>query len=172
MRNFTLISFLLLALNSSGQIKHSISNSGANKEFLLSTNSGCIYTPIGLKMGFIGNPGVYLGLRYGQGKDFDGVHPVPSDLYSIVGGINKAILVKNNFRLIGQLGIGLAQWGDFTWQEASYNGYEIECGFLIQKKRILVTLTGNLINAFKSNQSGDVCLGIGYAFSSRTKKEK
>jgi hypothetical protein len=137
------------------------------KQFFISSNSGVFNTPIGIKMGYTCNPGLYLGFRKGKGKIYNSdsdLKTVNSNLYSIVGGINKPLFIRGDFKLFAQLGLGYGQWWDYRWERWTKSGYEIECGLLIQKNKLLINLTGNLLNGHYAYSTGDLCLGLGYAF--------
>jgi hypothetical protein len=171
MRNFALVICILIASTLKGQSQnenYSIFNpTHMKKEFFMSTNSGVLNTPYGLKVGYLCNPGIYLGFRYGKGEIYNSetdFKTVSSDLYSATVGINKALIIKKDFKLVAQLGMGYGQWWDYRWESWTKSGYEIEAGLMIQKKRFLLNMTGNLLNGTKTYATGDFCLGIGYVF--------
>jgi len=176
MRNIAIMICLLIAITSNGQTtneNYSIFNpTQMKKEFFISSNSGVLNTPIGLKVGYLCNPGLYLGLRYGKGEIYNSesdFKTISSNLFSLTGGINKALIIKNDFKLVAQLGIGYGQWWDYRWESWTKSGFEIECGLMLQKKRFLFNMTGNLLNGSKTYAAGDFCLGIGYVFKSHKK---
>jgi len=174
MRNTLIIFGVLVTLIVKGQsTDYSVFNpTHMKKEFYLSTNSGVLRTPIGLKLGYICNPGLYLGLRYGQGKIYNSdsdFKTISSNLFSVMGGLDKPLIIKNDFKLIAQLGIGYGQWWSYRWERWTKSGYEIEGGLMIQKNRFLINLTGNVLNGNKTYATGDFCIGIGYVFKSKNK---
>lgn len=176
MKNYVIVICLLIAMTSKGQTKnenYSIFNpTHMKKEFFISSNSGVLNTPIGVKIGYLCNPGLYVGFRYGKGKIYNSdsdMKTISSDLFSLTGGINKPLIIKNDFKLVAQLGIGYGQWWDYRWERWTKSGYEIECGLMLQKKNFLLNMTGNLLDGSKTYAKGDFCLGIGYVFKSHKK---
>ncbi len=147
-------------------IEYSIFNpTNMPKQYFISTNSGILTTPIGIKIGYICNPGIYLGLRYGQGVEWEyGQETTSTILFSIVGGITKPLIIKNDFSLVAQLGLGCGEWWDSRRVGWTKSGYEIEAGLLIKMKHFMFNLTGNLLSGSKTDAIGDLCLGIGYVF--------
>ncbi len=149
-------------------VEYSVFNpKNMNKEYFVTTNSGILKTPYGIKVGYICNPGIYLGFRYGKGEvynsDSDG-KTVSSNLYSIVGGLTKPLVIKNDFSLVAQLGVGYGQWWDYRWERWTKSGVEIEAGLLLKKKHFLFNITGNVLNGSKTYATGDLSLGFGYVF--------
>ncbi len=179
MRNYLVFLGLIVSLTLKGQNTskdYTIFNpTQMKKEFFITSNSGTLNTPIGIKIGYISNPGLYLGFRYGKGKVYNSdsnLETVSSNLYSIVGGVTKPLIIKNDFKLIAQLGLGYGQWWDYRWERWTKSGYEIEAGLMVQKRRFLLNLTGNLLNGNKTYATGDFCIGVGYVFKNRTVKSK
>src|SRR6478609_8018137 len=65
--------------------------------YFVSTNSGLLHTPVGLRVGFLGKKGFYLGGRYGNGTTY---HPetnstTKTPLFSITTGLILPIYIKN-----------------------------------------------------------------------------
>lgn len=109
MRNYLIFFGLIVSLTLKGQNTskdYTIFNpTHMKKEFFITTNSGVLNTPIGIKIGYVSNPGLYLGFRYGKGKIYNSdsnLETISSNLYSIVGGITKPLIIKNDFKLIAQ----------------------------------------------------------------------
>ena len=170
MKPLTLLACVLLSISTYGQDEstdYTIFNpKNYQKEFFISTNSGVLNTPVGLKIGFISHPGVYLGFRHGIGKIYNSDSNLATNatnLYSITAGINKPLIIKGDFKLIAQFGAGYGQWWDFRWERWTKSGYELEGGLMIQKKNFLFNITGNFLNGNRTYPTGDLCLGIGYA---------
>ncbi|HEY0740835.1 MAG TPA: hypothetical protein VGD40_05200 [Chryseosolibacter sp.] len=135
------------------------------KEFFIATNSGVLNTPVGLKIGFISDPGLYVGFRHGIGKVFNSdsdltINATP--LFSATVGINKPLIIQGDFKLIAQFGGGYGQWWNYRWERWTKSGYEFEGGLMVQKKSFLFSLTGNYLGGPKTYPTGDVCVGIGY----------
>ena len=173
MKYLTLLACVLLSITANGQdesTNYSIFNPKKfKKEFFISTNSGVFNTPIGLKVGFISHPGFYVGFRHGIGKVYNSDSDLTTNatnLYSVTTGINKPLIINGNFKLIAQLGVGYGQWWDFRWERWTKSGYELEGGFMIQKKNFLFNITGNLLDGDRTYPTGDLCLGIGYSLTS------
>jgi hypothetical protein len=147
-------------------VEYSIFNpTNMPKQYFVSSNSGILTTPLGVKIGYISNPGIYLGFRYGIGEEWDyGKDNKSTNLISIVGGLTKPLIIKNDFSLVAQLGVGYGEWWDLRRTGWTTSGYEIEAGFIIKKKHLLFNLTSNLLNGHNTYATGDICLGIGYVF--------
>jgi hypothetical protein len=169
MKTFALFGCILLSIAAYGQeegTNYSIFNpKNYKKEFFISTNSGVLNTPVGLKIGFISNPGIYVGFRHGIGEIYNSDSDLATNatnLYSITAGINKPLIIRGSFKLIAQFGAGYGQWWDFRWESWTKSGYELECGLILQKKNFIFNITGNLLDATRTYPTGDLCLGIGY----------
>ncbi|NOY49214.1 MAG: hypothetical protein GXO88_01395 [Chlorobi bacterium] len=164
------IVFIIISQNVSGQekqdIKYTIFNPNhMEKEYFVSTNSGIFETPFGIKIGYICNPGIYLGLRYGKGEEWEfDQGSTPTNLFSIVAGLTKPLIIKNAFSLVAQLGAGYGEWWDTRRVSWTKSGFEVEGGLLMKKRHIILNLTGNWLNGSKTYSIGDLCLGIGYVF--------
>jgi hypothetical protein len=138
------------------------------KEFFIATNSGVLNTPIGLKIGFISFPGIYAGFRHGIGKVYNSDSDRSTNathLYSFTAGINRPLIIKNDFKLIAQFGGGYGQWWGYRWERWTKSGYEIEGGLMIQKKNFLFNITGNVLQGNRTYATGDLCVGIGYTLN-------
>lgn len=138
------------------------------KEFFISTNSGVLSTPIGLKVGYISNPGLYIGFRHGIGKVYNSDSDFTTNatnLFSFTIGVNKPLIIKNDFKLMAQLGAGYGQWFDYRWERWSKSGYELEGGLMIQKKNFLLQFAGNFLDASRTYPAGDFTIGIGYTLN-------
>ena len=161
------LTFLILSIATYGQ-DESMNTKNHQKEFFIATNSGVLNTPIGLKVGFIANPGVYVGVRHGIGEVYNSDSDLTTNavnLYSITGGINRPFFTKGDFKLIGQLGIGYGQWWDYRWERWTNSGVEVEGGLMIQKGNFLFNITGNYLTGDRTYATGDLCLGIGYTLN-------
>ncbi|MCT4590364.1 MAG: hypothetical protein N4A71_21225 [Carboxylicivirga sp.] len=164
------LTVIILTQNVFGQNNQNSENSvfnpkGMDKEFFISTNSGILKTPYGIKIGYICNPGIYLGFRYGTGEEWEYDEETKStNLYSIVAGLTKPLIIKNDFSLVAQLGLGYGQWWDSRRVSWTKSGIELEGGLMMKKKHFLANLTGNWLNGSKTYSTGDLCLGVGYVF--------
>jgi hypothetical protein len=139
------------------------------KEFFITTNSGVLKTPIGLKIGFLSNPGLYVGVRHGIGRVFHSdTDQTTSDthLFSATTGINLPMIINGNFKLVAQLGAGYGQWWQHRWERWTKSGVEFEGGLMIQKKSFLFNITGNMLTGSKTYATGDICVGVGFIMNS------
>ena len=173
MKYLTVVACVLLSVSANAQdegTNYSVFNPrNFAKEFFISTNSGVLNTRVGLKIGFISHPGLYVGFRHGIGKVYNSDSDLTTNgtnLYSITTGINKPLIIKGDFKLIAQLGIGYGQWWRFRWERWTKSGYELEGGLMIQKKNFLFNVTGNFLDGNRTYPTGDICLGIGYTVTS------
>ena len=169
MKTLTLLACILLSVYAYGQDEspnYTVFNpKKLKKEYFISTNSGILNTPVGLKIGYISHPGLYLGFRHGIGKVYNSDSDRTTNgtnLFSITVGINKPLIIKDDFKLVAQLGAGYGQWWAFRWERWTKSGYEIEAGLMIQKRSFLFNITGNLLNGDRTYATGDISLGIGY----------
>jgi hypothetical protein len=172
MKQLTLSAFVLLSFTMYGQTEsadYSIFNPKKyKKEYFIATNSGVLNTPVGLKIGFISHPGLYVGFRHGIGEVYNSDSDFTTNgtnLYSITAGINKPLIIKGDFKLIAQLGAGYGQWWAFRWERWTRSGYELEAGLMIQKNNFLFNITGNFLDGGRTYPTGDLCLGIGYSLN-------
>jgi len=135
------------------------------KEFFITTNSGVLNTPVGLKIGFVGNPGLYLGVRHGIGEVYHSdsdLTTTNTNLFSFTVGTNFPLIKKNDFKLIGQVGAGYGEWWDFRWERWTTSGAEFEGGLMLQKKNFLFNISGNVLVGSKTYATGDLCVGVGF----------
>ena len=137
------------------------------KNYFIMSNSGIRYTPYGLKVGFACKTGMYLGFRYGKGELYHSetsLDTTNTNLFSITGGIIKPIIIKDKFNLSIQVGAGYGQWWDYRWERWTKEGYELEGGFLIAYDKVIITLTFNMLDGYKTYATHDFSIGIGYRF--------
>ena len=137
------------------------------RNYFIMSNSGIRYTPYGLKIGFACKTGMYVGFRYGEGKLYHSdtsLDTTNTNLFSITGGIIKPIIIKDKFNVSIQIGAGYGQWWDFLWERWTKEGYELEGGFLVAYDKVIMTLTFNMLNGYKTYATHDFSIGIGYRF--------
>jgi hypothetical protein len=135
------------------------------KDFFITTNSGVLNTPVGLKIGFVSSPGLYLGFRHGIGEVYHSdsdLTTTNTNLISITMGTNFPLIVKNDFKLIGQAGAGYGEWWDYRWERWTNSGAEFEAGLMLQKKNFLFNISGNVLVGSKTYATGDLCVGVGF----------
>lgn len=173
MKTLALAAFLLYSFSSNAQTESTdhaaLKSKKFPQEFFISTNSGVLNTPIGLKIGFVSNPGLYIGFRHGIGEVYNSDSDLTTNstnLYSFTAGINKPLIVRGDFKLIAQLGVGYGQWWGFRWERWTKSGYELEGGLMLQKSNFIFNITGNFLDGDRTYPTGDVCLGVGYTLTS------
>jgi hypothetical protein len=165
---FLLIGFVFpgIVWAQENKVNYSVFNpTHMKKEFFITTNSGVLNTPVGLKIGFLCNPGLYVGFRHGIGK----VYHSDSDrtttmthLFSATSGMNLPLIMKNDFKLVAQVGAGYGKWWSYRWERWTSSGVEFEGGLMVQKKNFLFNITGNLLAGSKTYPTGDLCAGVGF----------
>jgi hypothetical protein len=149
MKNSITIIFLLMVLTATCQTEVD--------------NNYSIFNPKNLS-----NPGLYVGFRHGIGKVYNSDSDFTTNatsLFSITAGINKPLIIKNDFKLMAQLGVGYGEWFKFRWERWVKSGYEIEVGLMIQKKNFLFHASGNFLDNSRMYPVGDLTLGIGYTLN-------
>ncbi|MCG8582416.1 MAG: hypothetical protein MI866_21000, partial [Bacteroidales bacterium] len=179
---------LFIYININAQEKRELKN-----KWLITTNSGVLKTPLGIKFGRIGKIGWNVGMRFGKGDRNNSYEPVSESLldehgrlkpeyikwyeenhyvendvtnFSFVLGMNVNVLHQKDFSMHIQGGIGYARW----WEEYAkqwYNldgGVELEIGLLLKYQKWIGNITGNYLNRDHNNAVGDFCFGVGYCF--------
>lgn len=151
------------------EVNYSVFNpTKMKKEFFITTNSGVLNTPVGLKIGFLSKPGLYVGFRHGIGKVYHSDSDFTTsmtNLFSATTGINLPLLIKGNFKLFAQAGAGYGQWWDYRWERWTKSGYELEGGVMVQKGNFLLNITGNVLNGDRTYATGDLCVGLGFVMN-------
>jgi hypothetical protein len=172
MKNLFLPLLLTLSITLSAQTEktnYSIFNpTKMKKEFFIATNSGVLNTPVGLKVGFLSNPGLYLGFRHGIGKVYHSdtdLITTSTNLFSFTAGINLPMIIKNDFKLVAQMGAGYGEWRGYRWERWTKSGYEFEAGIMVQKKSFLFNVTGNVLKGPKTYPTADICVGVGFVMN-------
>jgi hypothetical protein len=135
-------------------------------KYFVSTNSGMLYTPIGLRVGFLGKKGFYLGGRYGNGTIFHAETNTTTNtkLFSITTGLILPIYIKNRFSVHSYFGGGYGQWFDKRWDTWTKSGVEIEGGFMISYQRVSLSFGATVLDGAKIDATGDGTLGLGIRF--------
>lgn len=137
-----------------------------NDKYFISTNSGVLNTPIGLRIGFLCKTGAYIGSRFGKGE----VYSIQTDitkktnLYSITAGLIKPVFIQNKFSIYAFLGGGYGQWWDYRWESWTKGGGEIEGGLMISYKKVMLNFSANVLMGEKTYATGDATVGLGYRF--------
>lgn len=172
MKHLSLIVLALLSFCACAQTENSnysvFNPRNMKKEFFIATNSGVLNTPVGLKIGFLSDPGLYVGFRHGIGKVYNSDSDLTTNatgLFSMTAGINKPLIIKGDFKLMAQFGVGYGQWWGYRWERWTRSGYELEGGLMLQKKNFLFNITGNYLGGPKTYPTGDLCVGIGYTLN-------
>jgi len=135
-------------------------------KYFLSTNLGLLHTPIGLRVGFLGKKGFYLGGRYGNGTIYQSETQTTTEteLFSITTGLILPLYIKNGFSVHTYFGGGYGQWFDERWDTWTKSGIEIEGGFMISYKRLSFSFGATVLNGEKTYAIGDGTLGLGIRF--------
>ncbi len=136
------------------------------EKYFVSTNSGLLYTPLGLRVGFLGKKGAYLSGRYGEGTIYNSEANTTSEtkLFSITTGLILPIYIKNRFTVHTYFGGGYGQWFDKRWDTWTKSGIEIEGGFMVSYKKISLSFGATVLNGERTYAIGDGTLGLGIRF--------
>jgi len=144
-------------------------------QWFITSNSGVLRTPLGIKFGRIGKVGWNLGIRFGKGdmryfnEDVpsleldDPIDPAFSDYeswwaekeyqenevtnFSFTIGINYNVLQNDKFSMHLQGAAGYARWWD-EYANRWYNldgGAELEAGLLLKYNNWIANVTGNYL---------------------------
>ncbi len=145
---------------------HSFSCKDCREKYFVSTHSGLLHTPIGIRVGLLGKRGVYLGGRFGDGTIYypEANTTKKTTLFSITTGLIFPVYIKDRFGVHTYVGAGYGQWFDDRWATWSKGGVEIEGGFMVSYKKVFVSFGGSILNAERSYTTGDATLGIGIRF--------
>jgi hypothetical protein len=129
-----------------------------SEKYFVSTNSGLLHTPIGLRVGFLAKKGFYLGGRYGNGTIYNSEANTTSatKLFSITTGLILPIYIKDKFSVHTYFGGGYGQWFE--------SGIETEGGFMVSYKKVSLSFGATMLNADKSYTTGDGTIGLGIRF--------
>jgi hypothetical protein len=136
------------------------------EKYFVSTNSGLLHTPLGLRIGFLGKKGFYLGGRYGEGTIYQSETQVTTKgkLFSITTGLILPIYIKNRFSVHTYLGAGYGEWFDKRWDTWTKSGIEVEGGFMVSYKKISLSFGATVLNGERTYAMGDGTLGLGIRF--------
>lgn len=136
------------------------------EKYFVSTNSGLLHTPLGLRVGFLAKKGVYLGGRFGLGTIFDSETNTTgiTKLFSITTGLILPLYIRNRFSIHTYFGGGYGQWFDKRWNTWTKSGVEIEGGFMISYKRVSLSFGGSVLDGERTYATGDGTLGLGIRF--------
>jgi hypothetical protein len=135
-------------------------------KYFISTNSGVLNTPYGLRIGFLCNTGAYIGSRFGTGQVYSIQTDVTkrTDLFSVTTGLIKPVFIQNLFSIHAFIGGGYGQWWDYRWENWTKGGGEIEGGLMFSYKRIMLNFSANILMGEKTYATGDATVGLGYRF--------
>ena len=135
-------------------------------KFFVSTNAGVLNTPVGYRVGYLGKSGGYLGTRFGYGNVYHPLTDTKSQefLFSITTGLIKPIVIQNKFSTHVYFGGGYGQWYNNRWDRWSKNGVEVEAGFMISYKRIMLSFGAAGLKGVKVYWKGDATVGLGVRF--------
>ena len=137
-----------------------------NKKFFISTNSGVLNTPIGLRVGFLCKTGAYIGTRFGEGEVYslETDQTEKTDLFSITAGLIKPVFIKNQFSIHAFIGGGYGQWWNLRRDSWTKAGGELEGGLMVSYRRVMLNFSANVLLGEKTYATGDATVGLGYRF--------
>ena len=148
---------------------------------------GIRYTPLGLRLAYISNWGLYLQSRMGFNGYYweHGNYHGNELLYDASAGLSRRLYQNPSFDIHGYVGSGIANWGYYEYKKVELvnnggnmsteefyyegtnnsGGYLLEYGALIQYKRISAMI--GMAHRLKGTEPGndqDYLFGIGYSF--------
>src|SRR4030042_4166176 len=131
-------------------------------KYFISTNSGILNTPIGLRIGFLCKTGAYIGSRLGKGQVYSIQTDITkkTDLFSITAGLIKQVIIQNKFSIYAFAGGGYGQWWDYRWDSWTKGGGEIEGGLMISYKKVMLSFSANMLMGEKTYATGDATVGL------------
>ena len=136
-------------------------------KYFAASNSGIMNTPIGIRVGFLCRTGAYIGTRFGKGEIYHSdsdLNTVETNLFSITGGFIMPIYVNTNFSIHGFLGAGYGQWWQYRWERWTNEGVELEGGLMTTYKRFMFIGSVNMLDGYKTYETWDYTIGLGYRF--------
>jgi hypothetical protein len=132
-------------------------------------NRGMDYTPVGLRLGFKGNFGMYAQARFGSGSQDNIFGSQDMLAYSVGGGFSKLISGKKNRSFHAYLGCGYGRWGNYdAWdnfyknQNIMNEGVNFEYGVLFFTKKLGFSAGKSHLIGHK--QDSEWNFGIGFNF--------
>jgi hypothetical protein len=136
------------------------------EKYFVSSNSGLLHTPMGLRVGFLGKKGFYVGGRYGHGTIYYSETNTTTEttLFSVTTGLILPVYIKNRFSVHTYFGGGYGQWFDKRWDTWSKSGVEIEGGFMISYKKVSLSFGATVLKAERTYATGDGTIGLGIRF--------
>lgn len=138
-----------------------------SNKYFIATNSGIKNTPVGIRIGFLCKTGAYIGTRFGKGdlyhsdSDFS---TTETTLFSITAGLIKPLFIKNDFSIRVFLGAGYGRWWHYRWERWTKEGCEIEGGLMTSYKRLMLNVSANMLDGYKTYATWDFTVGLGYRF--------
>lgn len=140
---------------------------GFNNKFFIASNSGIKNTPLGIRIGFLCRTGAFIGTRFGQGELYHSDSDYSTStttLFSITAGLIKPVYIQNDFGIHVFVGAGYGQWWPTRWEGWTKDGYEVEGGLITSYKRVIIILSTNMLNGYKTYATWDFTAGLGYRF--------
>jgi hypothetical protein len=164
--SFTSISIFGMAQQTQEKSYNIFDCKDCNNKFFISTNSGVLNTPIGLRVGFLCKTGAYIGTRFGEGKVYSPQtdQTKKTDLFSVTAGLIKPVFIKNRFSIHAFVGGGYGQWWDYRRDSWTKAGGELEGGLMVSYKRVMLNFSANVLLGEKTYATGDATIGLGYRF--------
>ena len=141
----------------------------SNHRYFISTNSGVLKTPVGIRIGIIDRMGGYIGMRFGKGYKyeddlFNRLEAVEATLFSAGAGLIFPIATRNTFKVHTNVGIGLGKWFDRPSQSGQTVGVELEGGLMLSYRKLMINLGGAVLTGDGKSPKGDMTVGIGLIF--------
>jgi hypothetical protein len=164
--SFTSISIFGMAQQTQEKSYNIFDCTDCSNKFFISTNSGVLNTPVGLRVGFLCKTGAYIGTRFGEGKVYSiqTDQTKKTDLFSVTAGLIKPVFIKNRFSVHAFVGGGYGQWWDYRWDSWTKAGGELEGGFMVSYRRVMLNFSANVLLGEKTYATGDATIGLGYRF--------
>lgn len=137
-----------------------------SEKYFISTNSGVLHTPLGVRVGFLGMKGAYLGGRFGNGTVYHAENNTTTDtkLFSVTAGLMLPIFIQNRFSIHTFFGGGYGQWFDKRWTTWAKSGVEVEGGLMVSYKHVALSFGGTVLDTERMYATGDATMGLGVRF--------
>lgn len=137
--------------------------------YFISTNSGLQNTPVGFRIGVLDRMGGYIGARFGKGNKyeedrFNNVEVTEATLFAASVGLIFPIHIRNTTKFHTYCGIGYGKWFDRLSKSGQTMGVEVEGGFMLSYRKLMVSLGGVLLTGDGNSPRGDMTVGVGFRF--------
>jgi hypothetical protein len=135
-------------------------------KYFVSTNSGLLNTPVGIRVGLLGRKGAYIGGRFGKGTIYhwDSNTSSKTNLFSVTTGLIFPLYIHNDFSIHTFLGAGYGQWFNKRRDTWTKSGVELEAGLMISYKKLMANVGASVLDGDRTYPKGDGTIGLGYRF--------